>query len=113
MQEIPALAQLTCSVDGLRKRAGDIVNGIGGEAARAIEVVDSEASVGGGAFPTARIPSVALAISGRADAIEQRLRAGDPALICRVADGRVLIDVRTILPSEDTQVVTALRAALS
>ena len=113
MQEIPSLAQLTCSVDGLRKRAGDIVNGIGGEAARAIEVVDSEASVGGGAFPTARIPSVALAISGRADAIEQRLRAGDPALICRVADGRVLIDVRTILPVEDTQVVTALRAALS
>ena len=113
MQEIPALAQLTCSVDGLRRRAGEIVNGVDGEAARAIEVVDSEASVGGGAFPTARIPSVALAISGRADAIEQRLRAGDPALICRVADGRVLIDVRTILPSEDTQVVTALRAALS
>jgi L-seryl-tRNA(Ser) seleniumtransferase len=113
MQEIPALAQLTCSVDGLRRRAGEIVDGVGGEAARAIEVVDSEASVGGGAFPTARIPSVALAISGRADAIEQRLRAGDPALICRVADGRVLIDVRTILPVEDTQVVTALRAALS
>jgi L-seryl-tRNA(Ser) seleniumtransferase len=113
MREIPALAQLTCSVDVLRGRASEIAGGVGGEAARAIEVVDSEASVGGGAFPTARIPSVALAISGQADAIEHRLRGGDPALVCRVADGRVLIDVRTILPSEDTQVVAALRAALS
>jgi L-seryl-tRNA(Ser) seleniumtransferase len=113
LRDIPALAQLTCAVDSLRERAVKIVAGVGGEAARAISVVESEASVGGGAFPTARIPSIALSIEGRTDVIEQRLRGGDPALIARAADGRVLIDTRTIFPSEDAQVVVALRSALA
>jgi hypothetical protein len=34
-------------------------------------------------------------------------------LVGRVADGRVVIDLRTIFPTEDTEVVAALRAALS
>jgi L-seryl-tRNA(Ser) seleniumtransferase len=113
LREIPALAQLTCPVDGLRERANRIAAEVVGDAARAVAVVESEASVGGGAFPTARIPSIALSIGGRADEVEQRLRAGDPPLVCRVAEGRVLIDLRTIFPLEDAQVVTALRSALS
>jgi len=113
LREIPALAQLTCAVDALRERADRIAADVGGGVTGAITVVESDASVGGGAFPTARIASIALSIGGRADVIEQRLRSGDPPLVCRVADGRVLIDVRTIFPSEDAQVVAALRAALS
>ena len=110
MREIPALAQLTVGVNALRDRATRIATNLGGSSA-AIEVVDSEASVGGGAFPTARIPSVALSIGGHADALEARLRAGDPPLVARVADGRVIIDLRTIFPAEDEAVVAALLAA--
>ena len=113
IREIPALAQLTCTTEVLRRRAEDIVARVGDDAARAIQIVESEASVGGGAFPTARIPSIALSIGGRADAIEARLRGGDPPLVARVAEGRVLIDLRAILPSEDAQVVAALRAVIS
>ena len=36
------------------------------------DVVESEASVGGGAFPTARIPSIALALGGDAEQLERR-----------------------------------------
>jgi L-seryl-tRNA(Ser) seleniumtransferase len=61
LREIPALAQLTCAVDVLRERAGRIAADVGGDA---VTVVDSDASVGGGAFPTARIASVALSIGG-------------------------------------------------
>jgi L-seryl-tRNA(Ser) seleniumtransferase len=85
---------------------------VGDKAARAIQIVESDASVGGGAFPTARIPSIALSIGGRADAIEAHLRGGDPPLVGRVADGRVLIDLRAIFPAEDEQVVAALRGAI-
>jgi L-seryl-tRNA(Ser) seleniumtransferase len=74
--------------------------------------VESEASVGGGAFPTARIPSIALAVAGRADAIEGRLRLGDPPVVARVADRRVIVDLRAIFPSEDGDLVAALRAAM-
>ena len=55
----------------------------------------------------------ALALEGHADSIEQRLRAGDPPVVARVADGHVLIDLRSVLPSEDGAIVAAVRAALA
>jgi L-seryl-tRNA(Ser) seleniumtransferase len=114
LREIPALAQLTCPVTELRGRAAEIraslrkTEGI----LTALSVVDSEASVGGGAFPTARIPSVALAISGDAAQLERRLRGGTLPVIARVADGRLLIDLRTIAPHEDTTLIAALDRAM-
>jgi L-seryl-tRNA(Ser) seleniumtransferase len=112
MREIPALMQLTCSVESLRQRAETVVTDVGA-GSRDVQIVESDASVGGGAFPTARIASIALSIGGRADAIEARLRGGDPSLVARVTDGRVLIDLRTIFPQEDAQLVAALRSVLS
>jgi L-seryl-tRNA(Ser) seleniumtransferase len=108
LKEIPALAQITASVAALRPRAERIASQISNAS-----VIETHASVGGGAFPTARIPSVGVAIEGRADAIERALRASDPAVVARVADGRVIIDVRTVFADEDEQVVAALRAANS
>jgi L-seryl-tRNA(Ser) seleniumtransferase len=68
--------------------------------------------VGGGAFPTARIPSVALAFARHAPELERRLRLGEPAVIARVADQQLLIDLRTVAPREDAALTRALAAAL-
>ena len=110
LRDIPALAQLTCDLASLRDRAGQIRGELNSPS---IEIIESEASVGGGAFPTARLPSIALAISGRADAIESRLRLGEPAVVARVADRRVIVDLRTVFPEEDGDLVAALRAAMA
>ena len=109
LREVPILAMLARPSSELRARA---------DALRArlddnVSVVESVASVGGGAFPGTRIPSVALAFTRAPDALESRLRLGDPAVIGRIADGRLLIDLRTVQPSEDDQLIAALRAALS
>jgi L-seryl-tRNA(Ser) seleniumtransferase len=109
IREIPGLAQLTVDVESLRRRADAIRTR---SSSNAIEVTESEASVGGGAFPTARIPSVALAISGDAVRIEKRLRLGNPPVVARVTDGRVIVDLRTIFPSEDLELTDAIRASL-
>jgi L-seryl-tRNA(Ser) seleniumtransferase len=109
VSEIPALAQLTCDVDDLRRRAETLRANV--DSPR-VSVVESEATVGGGAFPTARIPSAGLAIDGDAARIENALRAGDPPIIARVADARVVIDLRSVFPGEDSLVAVALRAAL-
>jgi L-seryl-tRNA(Ser) seleniumtransferase len=53
-----------------------------------------------------------LAIDGPAAAIEARLRANDPPVVARVVDARVLIDLRTIFPSEEADVAAAVRAAV-
>jgi L-seryl-tRNA(Ser) seleniumtransferase len=105
-REVPVLAMLGASVGTLRARAEAVVRGL-----RGVEIVESEASVGGGAFPNARIPSVALAISRDAARREARLRLGDPAVIGRIAEGKLLIDMRAVRPSEDEQLSAALRVA--
>jgi L-seryl-tRNA(Ser) seleniumtransferase len=109
IRDVPVLAMLGHSSTELRARAQALRARIGDSAS----VIASEASVGGGAFPNARIPSVALAFTDDVRRMEERLRFGDPAVIGRIADGRLLIDVRTVLPSEDEQLVAAVRAALS
>jgi L-seryl-tRNA(Ser) seleniumtransferase len=109
IREIPALSQLTVDLDVLRRRADALRAKVGTDA---VTVVESDASVGGGAFPMARIPSIALAIAGAAVGIEKRLRLGSPPVIARVADDRVIIDLRTVFPSEDEELALAIRSAL-
>jgi L-seryl-tRNA(Ser) seleniumtransferase len=109
MRDVPVLAMLGRSVDDLRARA----NALRTRLDKAASVVESAASVGGGAFPNARIPSVALSFSREPDALESRLRLGDPAVIGRIADGCLLIDLRTVQPAEDDRLAAALRSALA
>ena len=111
LREIPVLAMLGTPVDALRDRARRLRDALGPLASRAT-VVESDANVGGGAFPTARIPSVALALSGDAASLERRLRAGDPPVIGRVADETLLIDLRTVRAGEDASLAAAIGAAL-
>ena len=108
VREIPALAMLTAPASEVRRRAAAIAQAVGAAA----DVVDSDASVGGGAFPNARIPSAAVRLRGPARELEQRLRQGDPAVIGRIVDDCVLLDARTVLQDEDPQVIAAVRAAL-
>ncbi|HEY2377058.1 MAG TPA: L-seryl-tRNA(Sec) selenium transferase [Gemmatimonadaceae bacterium] len=111
MRDVPVLAMLGASIDGLRRRAQALSDALGAFAGF-IEIADSEASVGGGAFPTAKIPSVALSLARDATALENTLRLGERAVIGRVAEGKMLLDVRTVLPRDDRALATALIAAL-
>ena len=64
-----------------------------------VELRPTRATVGGGSLPGETLPSVALAIPGRgAAALLDRLRRGDPAVVGRVEDGAVLLDLRSVDP---------------
>ncbi len=101
------LTMLGTSVASLRTRAEALAAPLDG-----VSIVEIDASVGGGAFPNARIPSIALALGGDVKAIEARLRLGDPAVIGRIAERKLLIDLRAVVPGEDELLGGALRAAL-
>ena len=71
-----------------------------------------ESAVGGGAFPAAVLPTTLVALMPGeigAHGLALRLRLGDPAVVARVQDERVLLDVRTVAESE----IDALGAALT
>jgi L-seryl-tRNA(Ser) seleniumtransferase len=106
-RDIPILAMLSHSVGELRARARGIVERVNSAA----QIEDTDASVGGGAFPSARIPSIALSLPN-ARTLEERLRRGDPAVIGRIAGDRLLLDLRTMLPEEDDLFASALSRAL-
>ena len=112
VREVPALAMLTTPAAAIRARAEQVCARLT-TLGLACEVVETEASVGGGAFPTARIASCAVAIPGQADEIERRLRLGAQAVIGRIAQGRVLLDLRSVPSLQDDQLVRAAMAALT
>jgi L-seryl-tRNA(Ser) seleniumtransferase len=78
-----------------------------------IEVSDGESVIGGGAAPSSILPTRLLAVSCAgigADELSARLRASDPPIIARVADGRVLLDLRTVFAEQDEALEAALIA---
>lgn len=76
-----------------------------------IEVVPSWALFGGGTSPEKRFPSCALALvhpTFAAHELVRRLREGEPPIVARVEENRVLLDLRTIDPEEDRTVEARL-----
>lgn len=113
VREIPALAMLTATPATIEARVIRVTNTL---AARGlvVSVVATEATVGGGAFPTARIPSFAVALeTPSANRTDDALRRASRAVIGRIADGRVLLDLRGVAPEDDTHLITAVMGALS
>ncbi len=106
---LPVLAMLEADDAALTRRADELAAATGGT------VVASTARVGGGALPLLELPGPAVAIdpgAAKADALAAALRAGEPAVVGRIHDGRLLLDPRTLTDDEAREVARAVRAVL-
>jgi len=113
LREIPVLAMLTLSAEELVKRA----RGLAAKCPEALHprLEAGESAVGGGAFPGTVLPTTLVSLDPGplgADGLALRLRVGQPALIGRVADGRLLLDPRTLPVDAYGDVALALGRAL-
>jgi L-seryl-tRNA(Ser) seleniumtransferase len=75
-------------------------------------VVADVASVGGGSFSDAEVPTRLLrweAPREQLEAMHGFLRGGDPALVCRISQEALSVDLRTIAPPEEGLVAAAFR----
>ncbi|HEX3801872.1 MAG TPA: L-seryl-tRNA(Sec) selenium transferase [Solirubrobacteraceae bacterium] len=106
-REIPVLAMLDAPEHMLQKRADKLAAEIGGGA----EVIRTTSRPGGGALPLLELdgPAVALSSSEPPESLAARLRDGDPPVVARINDGRVLLDPRTIADDELELVVAAAK----
>ena len=107
IREIPVLSMLTAPVKDIEARAEAVaakLRAVGID----VNVASSSASVGGGAFPTAAIPSRAIVLSRNAQEAEKRLRLGEPTVIGRISERSLLLDLRSVLPREDDLLAEAI-----
>jgi L-seryl-tRNA(Ser) seleniumtransferase len=111
---IPALRFMRIPAEKIRERAEALAAELKKQSSRySTEVVDSASPIGGGSAPGAAIPSFALALSFdgmTAQQLADALRRAEPPVIARVDDDRVLLDLRTVFPDQDAQIMDALSA---
>ncbi|HET7700122.1 MAG TPA: L-seryl-tRNA(Sec) selenium transferase [Candidatus Limnocylindria bacterium] len=82
----------------------------------AASVIETSSTVGGGALPEETQPSRAVAIApaaASASAMAARLRAARPAVVARIVDGQVALDLRSVLPEDDGLLAATVTAALA
>src|SRR3954469_11298784 len=104
----PVAAALECPVTELRARAERLCAMLSD--GLAVEVVPSEAAVGGGGAPGVVLESVALAVDG---SLAAPLRTGPVPVVGRVHAGRLLLDLRTVPADRDGDLAEALRRVAS
>jgi len=108
---IPFVRMMRMSAEEIRMRAEALQEQLKPARYLRCEVVAGESLVGGGSAPTSTLPTFLLALTAEslsADQLAERLRGSTPPIVARVEEGRVLIDLRTVLVSEEQDVVRAL-----
>src|ERR1700685_2461255 len=108
---IPALRMMRLSKDEIGQRVATVAERIKASGL-SLEVLDGESVIGGGAAPSAVLPTRLLAITcegSSADELSSSLRVADPPIIARVEEGRVLLDLRTVFPKQDEAIVKTLK----
>ena len=107
---IPALRMMRISKQEIGTRAESMLEKLRLPRLSA-QIIDGESVVGGGAAPSAALPTrlIAVTVSNLgADEVAGRLRQCDPPVITRVEEGRVLLDLRTVLPEQEPALAQAL-----
>ena len=112
---VPVRRMLALGAEAVRARARALAAALAnGAPSLAIAVQDGESAVGGGAVPAVGLPTALLALthsSAGPDRLAAALRAGEPPVIVRVAEDRVLVDLRTVEPADEPALLLALRSA--
>ena len=115
-EEVPVLRMLALSKTDIETRAKAVI-----ESYRKgsnvdpldIQIQDGESAIGGGAGPNTYPATSLLSVSHvqhSADQIEEALRLSNPPIISRIAEGQVLLDLRSVEPCADQEIVAALQS---
>ncbi len=110
--KVPVWRMIGLDEASLGRRAGAWtrkLKGLGIEA----QVVPGYSTVGGGSLPGEILPTRLVALAaGSPDAVAARLRAGEPPVIARIQDGRLVLDPRTVLPEQDAVLLRCVAEAV-
>ncbi len=113
--DVPVLRMIRAPLGEIRSRAEAFLSRLGEKAPDLeLTLAEAESAVGGGSAPTVGVPTVAIAITHpaiRPDRMAALLRSGNPPVVARVAEDRLLVDLRTVPPEDETTLLEALVVA--
>ncbi len=110
--EIPVWRMIAAPEEALRRRA-EILAGKLARLGHTPVVIPLEATIGGGSLPGETLPSWGLALPGsKPQETLKRLRVGSPAVVARIEDDAVVMDLRTVEPTWDETLAGAIARAL-
>ena len=117
-REIPIWRMIAMPLTVIEERAREWQKALDLPEAAASKIESARSAIGGGSLPGETLPTKVLSLPGTAwpGGAEEgmaRLRRGQPPVIARVEDDRVLLDPRTVLPEEEGVLLECLKAALA
>jgi L-seryl-tRNA(Ser) seleniumtransferase len=116
VDEVPVVRMLALSAEDVRRRAKPLAERLAQEVpGLETTLAPGGSAVGGGAAPGTEVPTTLLALAHPARSaarLAADLRAGDPPVVARVADDRLVLDLRTVSPDEEPALADALLRAL-
>lgn len=109
-ETIPVQRMLHASPDEIESRAQTLAATLANAGWR-VAMISGASAVGGGSAPGLELPTVLLAIDRAdqsADVLARWLRSLDPPVVARIEHDRVVLDLRTVMPSQDALLATLL-----
>ncbi|HKE58149.1 MAG TPA: L-seryl-tRNA(Sec) selenium transferase [Pyrinomonadaceae bacterium] len=114
LSDIPVLQMFALTQAEIENRAQHLIKQVSSaDGPLQLTLIAGESATGGGASPTAELPTTLIALTHKelsAQDLELRLRRHSPAIIARISDEQVLVDLRTVFPEEEDELVAALQA---
>jgi L-seryl-tRNA(Ser) seleniumtransferase len=113
---VPALRMIYTPAEEIRARAQSLVNGVGVASGTVLEVVQGESVIGGGTAPNVTLATFLIAVSSErysSEELQGRLRAQSPPVITRIEENRLVLDLRTVMQTEEKELASCLGAALA
>ena len=104
---IPIWQMISADTESLSARASEYVNAWKGNAT----VIPHKSTIGGGSLPGQTLPTICCGLQlpqNQLDETVRTLRNLDTPIISVINDGRLLLDPRTVLPSQDHVVISGL-----
>jgi L-seryl-tRNA(Ser) seleniumtransferase len=108
--ETPILKMLSQTQDEIEQRSRSLVGQVTNQQLT-LEVEPGESAIGGGAGPTANLPTALVAITHAtlsAQDVEMRLRSTSTPVIARIFEQKVILDLRTVFAEQEPVIVGLL-----
>lgn len=112
VEEIPVQAALHMSKEAVTRRARAFVRRARHlNAGWRFNLMDGSSVIGGGSAPETQLPTTLIAIASphrSAGELEEKLRLNSPPVIARIIEDRLALDLRTVSPQGEKEILTAL-----